>query len=147
MRIRLSLILLALLSAAPGLRAEPPVPDPIAQSVFPPEVIMRYAGDIGLDEKQRTAVRDAVKSAQGKFLDVQFQLQEESEKLVRLLQAKPVDESAALAQADRVMGLEREVKKTQLTLLVRLKNLLTEAQERKLTELRKRALTAPAGSP
>lgn len=138
MKIRLSLILLALLCAAPGLRAEPPAPDPIAQNVFPPEVIMRYAGDIGLDEKQRTAVRDAVKSAQGKFVDVQFQLQEESEKLVRLLHAKPIDESAALAQADRVMGLEREVKKTQLTLLVRLKNLLTEAQERKLTELRKK---------
>ncbi|HYU30916.1 MAG TPA: hypothetical protein VEW48_02035 [Thermoanaerobaculia bacterium] len=36
-------------------------------------------------------------------------------------------------------GLEREVKRTQLSLLVRLKNLLTEPQERKLTELRKRS--------
>jgi Spy/CpxP family protein refolding chaperone len=138
MRIRVSLILLSLLCAAPLLRADPPAMDPIAQNLFPPEVIMRYTGDIGLDEKQRTAVRDLVKSAQGKFVDAQWQLQEESEKLVRLLQAKPIDEAATLAQADRVMGLEREVKKTQLTLLVRLKNLLTEAQQRKLAELRKK---------
>ena len=141
MRIRPSLVLLILLCASPALRAQPPQPpgqDPIAQNVFPPEVIMRYAGDIGLDERQRTAVREAVKNAQGKFLDAQWQLQEESEKLVRLLQVKPIDEPAALGQADRVMGLEREVKKTQLGLLVRLKNLLTEAQERKLTELRRK---------
>jgi Spy/CpxP family protein refolding chaperone len=137
MRHRIVLIALALLYAAPALRADPPAADPIAQNVFPPELIMRYAGDIGLDERQRTAVREAVKSAQGKFLDSQWQLQEESEKLVRLLQVKPIDENAALAQADRVMGLEREVKRTQLGLLVRLKNILTETQERKLTELRK----------
>jgi Spy/CpxP family protein refolding chaperone len=141
MKTRPSLILLILLCASPVLRAQPPQTpgqDPIAQNVFPPELIMRYAGDIGLDERQRTAVREAVKNAQGKFLDAQWQLQEESEKLVHLLQVKPIDEPAALAQADRVMGLEREVKKTQLGLLVRLKNLLTEAQERKLTELRKK---------
>jgi len=140
MRTRLCLILLALLGVVPALRAQPPGPgpDPIAPHVFPPELIMRYASDIGLDERQRTAVRDAVKSAQGKFLDAQWQLQEETEKLVRLLQGKPVDEAAVLAQADRLMGLEREVKKTQLTLLVRLKNVLSEAQERKLTELRKK---------
>jgi len=138
MRTRLCSILLALLSAVPALRAQPPGADPIAPHVFPPELIMRYASDIGLDERQRTAVRDAVKNAQGKFLDAQWQLQEENEKLVRLLEAKPVDEAAVLTQADRLMGLEREVKKTQLTLLVRLKNVLTEAQERKLTELRKR---------
>ena len=138
MRTRLCSILLALLSAVPALRAQSPGADPIAPHVFPPELIMRYASDIGLDERQRTAVRDAVKNAQGKFLDAQWQLQEENEKLVRLLEAKPVDEAAVLTQADRLMGLEREVKKTQLTLLVRLKNVLTEAQERKLTELRKR---------
>jgi hypothetical protein len=49
-----------------------------------------------------------------------------------------VDEAAVLAQADKVMGLEREVKKAHLALLVRIKNLLTEAQKAKLTELRRR---------
>jgi len=90
-------------------------------------------------EAQRTGVKEAVQKAQGKFLDVQWQMQEESEKLVRLLQGRPVDEAAVLAQADRVLGLEREVKRTQIVLLGRLRSLLTEPQERKLAELRKRA--------
>ncbi len=139
MRHRLPLVLLAVFSLASAVRAQAPAPDPIAENLFPPELIMRYASDIALDPQQRTAVKEAVQKAQSKFLDSQWQLQEESEKMVRLLQVKPVDETAVLAQADRVMGLEREVKRTQLSLLVRLKNLLTEPQERKLTELRKRS--------
>jgi Spy/CpxP family protein refolding chaperone len=100
---------------------------------------MRYAGDIGLAEPQRTGIKEAVQKAQAKFLDFQWQMQEESEKLVRLLQGRTVDEAAALAQVDRVLGLEREIKRTQISLLIRLKNLLTEPQQQKLAELRKRA--------
>jgi Spy/CpxP family protein refolding chaperone len=99
---------------------------------------MRYAAHIGLDEHQRTAIQEVIQKAQSRFLDVQWELQSESEKLVRLLRARPVDESAVLAQADRVMGLEREIKKAQLSLLVRIKNLLTEAQHQKLAELRRK---------
>jgi len=71
------------------------------------------------------------------LLDAQWSMQEESQKLARLLQARPVDEPAVLAQADKVMGLEREVKRTQLSLLVRIKNLLTDTQQARLTQLRK----------
>ena len=95
---------------------------------------MRHAVEIGLDEKQRAQVKDAVVEMQTRFLDLQWDVQAESEKLVRLLQARPVDESAVLAQADKVMGLERDVKKAHLSLLVRIKNTLTEAQQEKLEE-------------
>jgi len=141
MKRRIPFVLLVLFAFAAVLRAEPsaPAPDPIAQNLYPPELIMRYAGDIGLAEPQRNGIKEAVQKAQAKFLDFQWQMQEESEKLVRLLQGKTVDEAAALAQVDRVLGLEREVKRTQISLLVRLKNLLTEPQQQKLMELRKRA--------
>lgn len=127
---------LAVLSAA---RAEQPGPDPIGQNLFPPELVMRYGGDIGLDDRQRSAIKEAVQKAQAKFLDAQWDLQSESEKMVRLLQARPVDETAVLVQADKVMSLEREVKKAHLSLLVRIKNLLTDAQQDKLMELRRKA--------
>lgn len=139
MRHRIAFALLTLICCASVLRAQTPPPDPIAQNLYPPELIMRYAGDIALDEKQRGAIKEAVQKAQAKFIDVQWQLQEESEKLVRLLQPKPIDEAAVLAQVDRVLSLEREVKKTQISLLVRLKNLLTDPQEHKLAELRKKS--------
>jgi Spy/CpxP family protein refolding chaperone len=118
----------------------PPAPgqDPLAPHVFPPDLVMRHAAEIGLDDGQRAAIKDAVVKMQGRFFELQWDVQAESEKMARLLQANPVDETAVLAQADKVMGLEREVKRTHLSLLVRIKNLLTAAQRAKLTELRKR---------
>jgi Spy/CpxP family protein refolding chaperone len=135
-------VVIALLPFAGAARAEgPPAPgqDPLAPHVFPPDVVMRYAAEVGLDEKQRAAVKDAVVKMQTRFLELQWDLQAESEKMARLLEASPVDEAAVLAQADKVMGLEREVKRTHLSLLVRIKNLLSDAQRAKLTELRRRA--------
>lgn len=118
--------------------AQQPGPDPIAEHVFPPDLVMRHAAELGLDERQRAGIKEAVQKAQARFVDAQFDLQGEAERMVKLLQTRPVDESAVLAQADKVMGLEREVKKTHLGLLVRIKNLLTAAQQEKLSGLRKR---------
>ena len=118
--------------------AEPPGEDPIAQQLFPPELVMKHGQEIGLDDAQRTAMKQAIQAAQTRFLDAQWDMQAASQKMVRLLQARPIDETAVLAQADKVMGLERDVKKAQLSLLIRIKNLLTEAQQAKLTELRGR---------
>ena len=136
------LVVIALLVLSGAARAQQPPPgagqDPLAPHVFPPELVMRHAAEIGHDEKQRAAIKDAVIKLQTRVLDVQWSLQEESEKMARLLQANPVDETAVLAQADKVMGLEREVKRAHLSLLVRIKNLLTEPQREKLVELRRR---------
>lgn len=118
--------------------AQQPGPDPIAEHLFPPDLVMRHAAELGLDERQRAGIKEAVQKAQARFVDAQFDLQGEAERMVKLLQTRPVDESAVLAQADKVMGLEREVKKTHLGLLVRIKNLLTPAQQEKLSGLRKR---------
>jgi Spy/CpxP family protein refolding chaperone len=139
------LAVIGLLVVAVEARAQPPGTgqDPLAPHLFPPDLVMRHAPEIGLDEKQRAAVKELVVKMQARFLDLQWDLQAESEKMARLLQASPVDETAVLAQADKVMGLEREVKKAHLSLLVRIKNLLTEAQRDKLMELRRRSEPSP----
>jgi len=69
---------------------------------------------------------------------MQWDMQSESEKLVQLLKARPVDENAVLAQVDQVLNREREIKKAQISLLVRIKNLLTDWQQNKLMELRRK---------
>jgi Spy/CpxP family protein refolding chaperone len=112
--------------------------DPIAEGLFPPELIMRHAGAIGLSAEQRAAIQKAILEAQAVFLDKQWTMQEETETLARLLRPPAVDEGAALAQADRLMEIERTVKRAQLALLVRIKNLLGEEQQRRLEELRRR---------
>jgi Spy/CpxP family protein refolding chaperone len=99
---------------------------------------MKYRQEIGLDESHSKAIKEAVQKTQAKFLDMQWDMQAETEKLVQLLKARPVDENAVLAQVDQVLDREREIKKTQISLLVRIKNLLTEAQQNKLTELRRK---------
>jgi Spy/CpxP family protein refolding chaperone len=136
MKMKAILFLLAAGACALAARAESPGGDPIARAVFPPELVMKHGEEIHLDERQRVAIKELVQKAQAKFVDVQLDLQGESQKLVRLLQARPVDEAAALAQVDKVLALEREVKRTQILLVVRIKNLLTEAQQARLSELR-----------
>lgn len=110
--------------------------DPIGRNLFPPELVMGHQQLIGLTEVQRNTMKKEIEKAQSKFLDLQFQMQPEGEKLIQLLQARPVEEARVLAQADAVMRLETETKKTHLSLLIRIKNMLTAEQQAKLTEIR-----------
>ncbi|HYR46716.1 MAG TPA: periplasmic heavy metal sensor [Thermoanaerobaculia bacterium] len=129
------LLLLAL--SIPAAAAEAPTPgdDPLARHLFPPERVMGHAQEIGLDDAQRTAIRKEVQKAQSKFLDLQFDIQTEMETMVRLVKENKVDEPRVLAQLDKVLALEKEIKKTQISLLVRIKNTLTPAQQARLAEM------------
>jgi Spy/CpxP family protein refolding chaperone len=49
----------------------------------------------------------------------------------------PIDEARVLEQADKVMGLEREIKKIHLSMLIRIKNSLTSEQVMQLRQLRR----------
>jgi len=135
------LLLFAILSLSAVAAAQTPPPaatDELAQSLFAPDLILKYRQDIGLDETQSRLLKELVQKAQSKFLDLQWDMQAEAGKLAQLLRAARIDETAAIAQADRVLGMEREVKKAQLSLLVRIKNLLTPAQQEELVELRRK---------
>ena len=132
------LLLCAVMSWGQGPRPQPG-DDPMAQSLFPPELVMRYSQEINLDEGQSKAIKEAIQKSQTKFLDMQWDMQGEAEKLVRLLNARPVDENAVLAQVDQVLNRERDIKKAQISLLVRIKNILRDDQQNKLIELRRKA--------
>jgi len=113
-----------------------PGQDPFARLLFPPELVMQHQGEIGLQDAQRTALQAAIQQAQTKFVDAQWKLSAEGEKLARLLQNAQVDEGQVLEQVDRILTLEREVKRAQMGLMVRIKNTLTPVQQAKLRELR-----------
>jgi Spy/CpxP family protein refolding chaperone len=134
---RILLLAIFLISAA-SVAETPPPTDELAQNLFAPDLILKYRQDIGLDETQSKALKELVQKAQSRFLDLQWDMQAEAGKLAQLLRTPRVDETATIAQADKVLGMEREVKKAQLTLLVRIKNLLSSVQQDKLVELRRR---------
>jgi Spy/CpxP family protein refolding chaperone len=117
-------------------QGRPPGQDPIAEHLMPPELIMQNQRAIGLTEAQQKSVINEVKQAQGRMVDVQWDLQRAVERMVELLKPDKVDEAAVLAQLDKVLAAEREVKRTQLGLMIRLKNVLTPEQQKTLRELR-----------
>jgi Spy/CpxP family protein refolding chaperone len=113
-----------------------PAADPFARYLFPPELIMAHQQAINLTDRQRSAIQEAMKESQGKFIDLQFRMTAETEKLQRLVQGTSVDEAKVLDEVDRVLAIEREVKRAQLTLMIRTKNQLTEQQQAVLNKLR-----------
>jgi Spy/CpxP family protein refolding chaperone len=136
-RVTLAVLLGLTLAAAASGEGPPGGEDPFARYLFAPDRVMAHAQEIGLDEGQRNAIRNEIQRVQSKFVDTQFDLQSEVEKMTRLLQERPVDEARVLSEVDRVLALEKEIKKTQISLLVRIKNLLTPAQQAKLAQLTK----------
>jgi len=133
-------VLTFVLLSLPGLTfAQAPGSEPVADQLFAPELIMKYQRDIALTEGQQRMIKEAMQRAQAKFLDVQWLIQGESATLVQLLGARPVDENAVLAQIDRVLNLEREIKRAQLSLLIQIKNTLSDQQITRLMALKKQA--------
>ena len=145
---RVSIFALAFVLSAASLAAQAPpgqrgpgagpAPDDFGRNFFPPELVMQHQSEIGLQDSQRAALASAIQQAQGKFTDVQWKLSAEGEKMGRLLQPAQVDETQVLEEVDRILALEREMKRTQISLMVRIKNTLTPAQQAKLTEIRNR---------
>src|SRR5260370_787532 len=74
--------------------------------------------------------------SQLKFMDWQWKLQEEMEKMVALIRQPRIEEKDTLAQLEKILAIEREVKREQVTLLVRIKNKLTPDQQTRLVKLR-----------
>ena len=125
-----------LLASSPLAAQQPPGRDPIAENLFPPDLVLSNQKAIGLDETQRNFVRSEVLKAQTRFTELQFQLQDAMETLVGLLKQNPVEEAQVLSQLDKVLEAEREVKRTQIGLMVRIKNKLTPEQQARLRQLR-----------
>ena len=137
-------LLLFAAGAAPAQQPQqPPQPDPIGENLFPPELVMQYQQAIGLSEEQRDLIKAEIQKAQARFTDLQWQLQSEVETMASLLRAPRADEQQTLAQLDKILGLERELKRAQFTLVVRIKNILSPEQQARLRELKNRQRPQP----
>ncbi len=117
---------------------ENPGKDPLQQLLYPPELVMRYQNDIQLKKEQKESIIGAVEDAQKKFNRLQWDLQGEVASLQKLLSGQTADETKVLDQLDKVLDQERIIKKTQITLMVKIKNTLTDDQKTKLNSLREK---------
>lgn len=110
-------------------------PDPIGQNLFPPDLVMQNRQAIGLTENQKAAIKDELMKASAKFNELNWQMQDEMETMSNLTKGVTVDEGGVLAQLDKILAIEREVKRTQLTLSIRIKNKLTAEQQTQLQQM------------
>jgi Spy/CpxP family protein refolding chaperone len=113
--------------------------DTIGQNFFAPDLVMQHQEVIGMSDEQKTFLKTEIRQAQLKFTDWQWKLQDEMEKMALLVKQPRVDEQQVLAQLDKVLALEREIKRAQVALLVRIKNNLTPEQQAKLLEIRNKS--------
>jgi len=117
-----------------GFSADPA--DPIKQLLYPPDLIMKYRSELNLDKQQENTIREELRKTQAAVFDLRWQMKDEGERLAEMLRTTPINETAVLSQAGKVMGLEQQVKLTHLVMLVRLKNMMNDSQLVQLKEYR-----------
>ena len=114
---------------------QPPM-DPLGDAMFPPDMIMGHARELGLTDEQKTFMRGEIQKTTTRFLELQWQLQDAMEALHQTMKPNAVDEQQALSQLDKVLDTERQIKRLHFSLGIRLKNQLTPEQQGKLRGMR-----------
>lgn len=118
---------------------------PFAEHLYPAELVLRNQTAIGLTAEQISAIKQLLNETHSRTLELKVDLERVTEQLGDALEPARVDEGAALALADQAMVYEGQIKRAHLTMLIRLKNLLTPEQQAKLDQLKPKR--PPVGPP
>lgn len=101
-----------------------------------PDFVRRNQQELQLTKDQRDFIVQEINQTQSEYTSARWKLQDEIVKLSDMIKGQGIDESVILEQLDTVLDLEKEIKRKQLILAVRIKNTLTEEQVDKLRTLR-----------
>ena len=104
--------------------------------LYPPDLVMRHQGEIGLTDEQRKAITEAIRATQGSLVEIEWKLREIEEQVASLFRTKPIQEEAALDRVGQLLDLEKQVKTLHLRLLIRIRNALTDKQTELLRDIR-----------
>jgi Spy/CpxP family protein refolding chaperone len=130
------LVAVSLLLNLPMLHADPPPEAAVDAKLFPPEFILEQQDAIGLTDAQRDAIQKAAQQMQPDFEEMQKNIQAATKDLAALLGENPVRIEAALAQFDKVLDREREIKRAHLKFVLSLRAQLKPEQIEKLAQLK-----------
>jgi Spy/CpxP family protein refolding chaperone len=127
----------------------PPMPpmDPLGDVMFPPEMIMGHTRELNLTDEQKTFMRAEINRATTRYNELQWQAQDEMEALHTSMKENTVNEQQALAQLDKVLNTEREIKRLHFGLNIAIKNKLTAEQQAKLRAMMQMQMHGPDGGP
>ena len=102
--------------------------DPFKGKLFAPNVILENQAELGLSKDQFTEIRAAVVAVQGNVAEYEWDMREAYQKIMAELDESPLSEDRVLEYAEAALLAENQVKKHQMMMLIRLKNLLTADQ-------------------
>lgn len=105
-----------------------PKEDVFKGKLFPPNIILEHKAELDLSKAQFTKIRAAVVEVQSGVAEHEWDMQEAYQALMLELDRTPISEERVLEYADKALLAENQVKKKQMAMLVKLKNLLTAEQ-------------------
>jgi Spy/CpxP family protein refolding chaperone len=131
--VALCLVVLAPVASAQG---QGPDRDVFKGKLFAPNVILEHQDELDLSREQFTAIRAAVVEVQGAVAEHEWDLREAYQRVLSDLDESPVDQDKVMANVEKALLAENEVKKLQVNLLIELRNLLTDEQIQFLQSVR-----------
>ena len=111
-------------------------PDPFKGKLFAPDIILRNQNELNLSKEQFTGIKAAVVDVQANVAEHEWDLREAYQKIMIALDERPVDERRVLENVNDALRAENQVKKQQVAMLIRLKNLLNDEQIAYLESIR-----------
>lgn len=122
------LCLLAIASLGIGAAMAEEPKDVFKGKLFAPNIILENRDALQLSKDQFTAIRAAVVEVQAGVAEHEWDMQEAYQALMLELDKSPINEEKVLQHASSALLAENQVKKKQMAMLIRLKNLLTADQ-------------------
>ncbi|MFQ6005328.1 MAG: Spy/CpxP family protein refolding chaperone [Woeseia sp.] len=111
--------------------------DPFKGKLFPPNIILKNQAELNLTKDQFTSIKTAVVEVQADIAEHEWDLREAYQKVLAALDEDPIDEDQVLDYVNDALVAENQVKKQQVSMLIRLKNLLNDDQVLYLESLRR----------
>ena len=109
--------------------------DPLAEYLFPPEMIMRHREALGISKAQGKSIVALMSGFQSGVVETQWKLGEAKSAVKSQLEAERINEAALRKALDELFALENAVKRGHILLLAQLRNELNSEQIEKLRRL------------
>jgi Spy/CpxP family protein refolding chaperone len=105
--------------------------------LFSADLVLKYRSEIGLSTTQVTNVKKIYDSKISEFNSLKWDLDAALVALNKQLASASVDEKTSMAQMEKVMYLEDQLKRIRLGMLIKIKNEINPSQQEQLKKLRK----------
>lgn len=131
------LIVAAFVLLAVGtVQAAGPKEDPFKGKLFAPNLILENQAHLKLSKQQFTEIKAAVVEVQANVAEHEWDLREAYQAVLAELDKSPIDEKKVIEFVNAALLAENEVKKQQVTMLIKLRNLLNDEQVAYLESVR-----------